>query len=55
MNKFISILQKYGRVKVTVYYNRDYSKPYSFISKDISDIHPIMESTSDDVHFAIPD
>jgi hypothetical protein len=54
MNKAFDILAKYGSIKVTIYQNRDYTNPFTFITNSIDDIHPLMESISDDIRFEKP-
>lgn len=54
MNKFFEILEKFGKVKVTVYPNRDYENPDVFIADCLLDIQNVMESTNDDVQFDEP-
>lgn len=53
MNKAFKILEKYGEVKVTIYQNRDYLSPFTFICKNINDLHPLFENINDDVYFEI--
>jgi hypothetical protein len=54
MNKAFEILTKYGCVKVTIYQNRDYTNSYSFLAYSSNEIHPLMESISDDIRFEKP-
>lgn len=53
MENAFKILEKYGEVKVTIYQNRDYENPFTFICKNLKEIDPLFESVSDDVRFDI--